>query len=138
MSSDQFQPDLADIDSAPESLYTYVPELYSVTTPDASLQEDLRRLSDQISAKDDLIIELRRKLATKTILDSLLEPMSKRSFSFMYYYCGGVGLIMLLHGFHFHFALPDSVLNFLAGSTAVTVIGLVGMVLTGIFVGARK
>ena len=37
-------------------------------------------------------------------------------------------------GFH----LEKEVLSLMVGSTAVTVIGLVGMVLTGIFVGARK
>lgn len=34
--------------------------------------------------------------------------------------------------------LDPEVLKFLVGSTAATVLGLVGMVLTGIFVGARR
>lgn len=47
--------------------------------------------------------------------------------------------MLLMHGCQFSgFKLPDDVLKFLVGSTATTVIGLVGMVLTGIFVGARR
>ncbi len=54
-------------------------------------------------------------------------------------YCGGVWLMLMLRGFEdLGFRLPDSVLQLLVGSTAVTVIGLVGMVLTGVFVGARS
>ena len=50
-------------------------------------------------------------------------------------YCAYVGTILVaqLAGYK----LPDAVLEVLVGSTAVTVIGLVGMVLTGIVVGAR-
>jgi uncharacterized membrane protein len=54
-------------------------------------------------------------------------------------YAGIVGVLLVLHGFKgIAFELQESVLNFLVGSTAATVIGLVGMVLTGIFVGARR
>jgi hypothetical protein len=53
-------------------------------------------------------------------------------------YCGVVGALIALNGFlDIRFSLPESVMQFLVGSTATTVIGLVGMVLTGIFVGAR-
>lgn len=65
--------------------------------------------------------------------------MANRSFRFMCVYCAVVGEMVPFHGFKlFRFQLPASVLNFLVGSTAATVIGLVGMVLTGIFVGARS
>jgi hypothetical protein len=54
-------------------------------------------------------------------------------------YSGIVALLLIASGWNiFGFDLPAAVLVALAGSTAVTVIGLVGMVLTGIFVGARK
>jgi len=44
---------------------------------------------------------------------------------------------LIAHGLGLYFKLPEGVLQLLVGSTAVTVIGLVGMVLTGVFVGAR-
>ena len=54
-------------------------------------------------------------------------------------YCGAVALILIASGWKIGgFDLPPAVLTVLTGTTAVTVIGLVGMVLTGIFVGARK
>ena len=67
----------------------------------------------------------------------------------MCFYSFTVAVILILNGFkvqiaNYHgvatapFQLTEAVLNFLVGSTAVTVIGLVGMVLTGVFVGARK
>ncbi|MGY8660935.1 hypothetical protein Q3C01_01035 [Bradyrhizobium sp. UFLA05-109] len=82
---------------------------------------------------------LRRSNNTHEILDSLLRPYANRSFIFMCGYCSIVALLIIACGFKLGgFELPGSVLEVLAGSTAVTVIGLVGMVLTGIFVGARK
>jgi hypothetical protein len=110
---------------------------------------DFKKLYEQIQAefaaiseeKYDLIIQvdtLKAKLKTKDILDNLIEPYAKKAYNFMCAYSAMVGAILVLHGFKiFGFTLPDAVLSFLVGSTAVTVIGLVGMVLTGIFVGAR-
>ena len=78
-------------------------------------------------------------IKTRGTLDSLIKPYADKTFWFMCIYCGGVAVMLLLHGFKIsRFSLPDNVLGFLVGSTAATVIGLVGMVLTGIFVGARR
>ena len=73
------------------------------------------------------------------ILDGLIEPFAERTFIFMCYYCAFVAFIIILHVSGWgNKDLPETALQFLVGSTAATVIGLVGMVLTGIFVGARK
>lgn len=103
---------------------------------------DYRGAFVQVSEeKDALQQELdatRKRVRTVEILDELIEPYAKRSFWFMCIYCGMVALMLLMHGCaNSAFKLPESVLQFLVGSTATTVIGLVGMVLTGIFVGAR-
>lgn len=103
---------------------------------------DYRAAFVQVSEeKDALQQELdatRKRVRTVEILDELIEPYAKRSFWFMCIYCGIVALMLLMHGCaNSGFKLPESVLQFLVGSTATTVIGLVGMVLTGIFVGAR-
>lgn|GEM_PF-2988834 len=82
--------------------------------------------------------QLRAGRKTSDILDDLIKPYAKRTFVFMCAYCSVVGITLILHGFDgVKFSLPETVLTFLVGSTATTVIGLVGMVLTGIFLGAR-
>ncbi|MEQ1900260.1 MAG: hypothetical protein ABL866_05960 [Devosia sp.] len=121
-----------DIDSAPVS--TGAPETGKI----AELREAFTRVSEEKAQLQVELDALAKKVRTLEILDDLIEPYAKRAFAFMCCYCGAVGIILLLHGFrHRWFFLPESVLDFLVGSTAVTVIGLVGMVLTGIFVGAR-
>ena len=91
--------------------------------------EDNDRLKDELSA-------LKLKHDTETILSKLIIPYSCRAFVFMCIYCTAVfGLLILSLFSH---PLPSPVLQTLVGSTAAAVIGLVGMVLTGIFVGARR
>lgn len=96
------------------------------------------KISDE---KDALLIEkekLKSKAKTTEILDELIKPYASKVFWFMISYCGFVGLFLLVNAFGcFPNEAPESVLKFMVGSTATTVIGLVGMVLTGIFVGAR-
>lgn len=103
---------------------------------------DYRAAFVQVSEEKDALQQdldaTRKRVRTVEILDELIEPYAKRSFWFMCIYCGTVAFMLLMHGCaKSGFKLPDSVLQFLVGSTATTVIGLVGMVLTGIFVGAR-
>ena len=96
-----------------------------VTTEKERLQQDF----------DDLL----RRSSTIEELDKLIGPSAKNAFSFMCAYSAGTFCLLILDGSHWKgFSLKESVLDFLVGSTAATVIGLVGMVLTGIFVGARK
>ena len=103
------------------------------------LRNTLARVGDEKDALQAELERVQRRVRTIEILDDLIEPMAKRAFGFMCVYCGMVGAFVGLHGFGFRgFKLPETVLQFLVGSTATTVIGLVGMVLTGIFVGARN
>ena len=89
--------------------------------------------------KDTKIAELEQKLKTKEQLDNLIEPCARKSFLYMNCYSGGVLLIILLNGFGcFTNKLDSETINFLVGSTAVTVIGLVALVITGVFSGARR
>ena len=127
---------LQDIDNAPDDVAT------SSGDKLVSLEDYKTRLARVGEERDALQAELekvQKRVRTIEILEELIEPMAKRSFAFMCFYCGVVGEMVLFHGFKlFGFELPPSVLNFLVGSTATTVIGLVGMVLTGVFVGARR
>jgi len=106
-----------------------------------SVQAVMERLSTVAQEKDELILEnekLRSKQKTIDILDDLIEPYARRTFLFMVGYCVFVGMYLLLSGWGcFSQPADSSVLTFLVGSTATTIIGLVGMVLTGVFIGAR-
>jgi hypothetical protein len=125
---------LDDIDTAPVTLST--PRVESSSLTYAELWVKFTEVSEK---KIELLAEvqsLRRINAANQILDKLIEPYALRTYVFMCSYCGFVG-VTLVFGLCGHL-LPTSVLQILVGSTAVTVIGLVGMVLTGIFVGARQ
>lgn len=99
----------------------------------------LARVSDENSQLKQDLDKAEKKIRTSEILDNMLEPSARKAFNYMFAYSGAVGVILLMNGFGcFVNVLDTEVLKFLVGSTAVTVIGLVGMVLTGIFIGARK
>mgnify|MGYP001141673154 FL=1 len=114
--------------------------------PEESTSEQTRTVFDRLSdvglenfKLKQTVAELEQKLRTKDILDGLIEPYAGRAFNFMRVYSGFVGSVLLLDSFNISgFEMDPTVQAYLVGSTAVTVIGLVGMVLTGVFVGARK
>jgi len=59
---------------------------------------------------------------------------AKAVFCFLIGYCAFAGVIVLLEGWHlFGFGLPVVALTALVGSTAVSAIGLVGIVVSGLF-----
>lgn len=103
------------------------------------LNETNVRLGDENFRLKEELSRLRQINSTRETLDNLIQPMARSSFIFMCCYCAAVASMVVFAGFSlFGFKLADEVLKLLVGSTAVTVIGLVGMVLTGIFVGARR
>lgn len=127
---------LEDMDNAPP---VTEPTKGDVVVTKENLVAALARISEENSQLKQDLEAVQKKVRTTEILDNLLEPSANKAFRYMFAYSGSVGLILLMNGFGcFSNPLETEVLNFLVGSTAVTVIGLVGMVLTGIFVGARK
>ena len=124
-----------DIDNAPTTAVVSASD--TLVTTD-NYRSAFVRLSEENSSLREELDLTKKRVKTTEILDELIQPFAKKSFWFMCVYCGVVGVLLTLHGFtDVAFTLPESVLQFLVGSTATTVIGLVGMVLTGIFVGAR-
>jgi len=130
-------PNVSDIDKAPVNLprsqgpvpFDQYEQLSEKFTQVTTTNEELRTE----------IAQLKRANRTTAKLDKLIEPYALRTFVFMCCYCGGVAAILLTQGFGaFHNPLAEGVIQLLVGSTAATVLGLVGMVLTCIFVGARK
>ncbi len=105
----------------------------------AQYSKSFHKISDENFSLKEKNSHLRHQLSTKKEFDKLIWPSARNAFCFMCVYAFGVALLLILQGFQLGgFCLPENVLVFLVGSTAATVIGLVGMVLTGVFIGARK
>ena len=128
---------LDDLDRAPVSLPNIEPVDYK-----AQLEILLVRFNEAVAEKDRLqqdFQDLRRGSSTIAELDKLIAPSAEKAFRYMSAYSAGSFTLLVLDGSHWQgFDLDAGVLQLLVGSTAVTVLGLVGMVLTGIFVGARR
>ncbi|UAK25841.1 hypothetical protein [Sphingomonas nostoxanthinifaciens] len=129
---------LQDLDRAPVSLPQ--PEGTPDNANDLAILRE--RFNEVVQDRDRIQGEfdaLKRGSSTIAELDKLIAPSAKKAFNYMSVYSVGVFYLLVMDGCHFHgFDLQESVLDFLVGSTAVTVLGLVGMVLTGIFIGARR
>jgi hypothetical protein len=87
--------------------------------------------------------ELERVTAKRTVDDvraQMLEEYSNKVFYFVAAYCFSVGAMLVMAGFteKTGFKLSDTILSIIAGSTAVSVIGLIGMVVSGLFGGAAR
>lgn len=125
-----------DIDNAPTNL----PEQRNdISWEDYSqLLAHFSRIAKEHMELTEETTKLRKRLATGKELDKLIQPFSKKIFEFLCWYCISVGTLLVLQGSGKLPSLSDGVMQILVGSTAATVLGLVGMVLTGIFVGARN
>jgi hypothetical protein len=127
------KPSLSDIDKAPETLPAVVPE----EVPGELIIDFQARFSEVTNLNFDLQIEnaaLRSRLETKAAIDSLLGPYSNKVFAFLCCYGLAAFILLLLSGFQVAgFTLDPAVMSFVVGSTAVSAIGLVGLVIKGIF-----
>jgi len=93
----------------------------------AELQEELASYAaenDRLSAMQTLDV----------VRAKLMKPYANKVFNFLVGYCLVIGLMLFLDGFKVcGFSLPEPILGIIAGSTAVSAIGLVGWVVKGIF-----
>jgi hypothetical protein len=120
--------DPAAIDRAP-----IVPDTTAGTEAYLTLIGDL---SAELEARSTELEQLKERRASfEEIVAEMLRPYSDAVYWFVVCYCIAVGAFLLLAGFRSHtgFALSDTVLAVISGSTAVSVIGLIGMVITGMF-----
>ncbi len=137
VSSKTPQVTIEDIDKAPENLP--VSEGTDFRQKYEELQKSFREVADREFNLKEENSKLRQNNDTAKILNELIKPSAEKAFKYMYSYSAVVALFLLASGTKDSgFTLPEQVQSFLVGSTAVTVIGLVGMVLTGVFLGARK
>lgn len=105
---------------------------------------ELEGLYIQLGERDAKIASLTAELARlagssdiESVKAKLLEPYVNKVFGFVAIYCGFVGVILFLAGMQIGFTLPETILAIISGSTAVSVIGLIGLVVTGLF-GSKK
>ena len=140
------RPQLSDIETAEDNLPASQRVDHQSQT-ETRLRRDLARISEE---KEEIRLELqevRLKLQTKEFIQSLAKPYASKVYWFMATYCTVAGIMLFLDGFNFSFAigakdftfdLETSILQVLVGSTAVSVIGLVGLVVKGVFDGIGK
>ncbi|ESQ15929.1 MAG: hypothetical protein N838_28025 [Thiohalocapsa sp. PB-PSB1] len=139
MQDEQSTPEEITLDDLDKSASVVKPTSSDVQVRPEDMNSAFSRVTEENADLKQEIDELRKKVRTTEILDELMKPSAAKAFTYMFVYSGVVGVILLMNGFGcFKNPLEPEVLKFLVGSTAATVIGLVGMVLTGIFVGARK
>lgn len=104
-----------------------IPENHPVWILIGTLQVEIGNLradNDRLSAESDPVVVKAR----------LLKPYANKIFRFLVLYTIAVFGIIGLHGFTaWGFHLPDAVLTVLAGSSLVSVIGLISTIITGLF-----
>lgn len=93
---------------------------------------EIGRLSDdlaRVTAERDSLEQ-----SVDAVIARMLKEYVDKVFVFVAFYCGVVGVFLFLSALPGGgFALPEAILGIIAGSTAVSVIGLIGLVITGLF-----
>jgi len=125
------------IDNAPVE-----PENLPVQVDDqlfAEYRDMVGDLALHLDAAEAEIERLEGKQSVAEVKAAMLGPYTWAVFWFVVGYCALVAILLLLSGWsnHTDFKLSDTVLSIIAGSTAVSVIGLIGMVITGLFASDR-
>lgn len=123
------QTDLSVIDSASTVV---VSGEYKLTTDD--LFNQIGDLSNSLADAEAEIERLEGMQSVEQVKARMLEPYVKKVFQFVLWYCIAVAGILIISGFEISgFSLPETILAIISGSTAVSVIGLIGLVITGLF-----
>lgn len=130
--SNRKRPGLGAIDSAP----THEARDFDAGESEA-IDEILARTQEELAATKAELDKERGKASA--VRARLMEPYANKVFGYLVGYSIVVTIIMLLDGFSlFGFDLANYVLGIIAGSTAVSAIGLVGFVVSGLFAPARN
>lgn len=102
-----------------------------------SLVEEIGELSDALAEVEAENDRLKSASNIEAVKARMLEPYVNKVFNFVAVYCGFVGVILFMCAMKIDFELPETILAIISGSTAVSVIGLIGLVITGLF-GSKK
>ena len=96
--------------------------------------EEIGLLSDALAESEAEIARLEGLQTVEAVRARLIEPYANKVFWFVVGYCVVVGAFLLLDGFEAGgFGLKETTIGIIAGSTAIAVIGLIGMVISGLF-----
>jgi len=97
----------------------------------SSLVSALQVENSELASENE---RLSKERDVESIKARLIEPYARNVFRFLVGYSSSVGIFIVLHGFKaWGFALDPIVLSVLSGSTALSAIGLVGIVVRGLF-----
>jgi hypothetical protein len=92
---------------------------------------DLAARLEEAEAENE---RLRGKQTVDEVKAGMMKPYADRVYWFVVGYCAVVAVILVFSGFRVGgFGLSDTTLGIIAGSTAVSVIGLIGIVVSGLF-----
>lgn len=112
-----------------------------------SLRRSLSSVSEKLAEATAERDALRSEIQMEQFLQSMTSRYSTRVYWFMACYCMFAGAILIFDGFNFaipnlwisrRFDVETSVMEILVGSTAVSVVGLTGLVVKGLFDGVRR
>jgi hypothetical protein len=97
-------------------------------------------LSEQLSETQAENDRLKAQRSIEDVKAGMLETYGDRVYYFVMGYCIVVAIFLIMSGYknYTQFQLNDTILAIIAGSTAVAVIGLIGMVVSGLFGSSQK
>ena len=131
--SKQLSPDL--VSKAPDEL-----EIWKPSDDKAQFLEELvGDLASKLEASEAEVERMKGQQTVDQVRASLMRPYADKVYQFVMVYCIVVAAFLVLAAFKDHtgFQLSDTILAIIAGSTAVAVIGLIGMVVSGLFGSAK-
>ncbi|MEW9855897.1 hypothetical protein [Novosphingobium sp. M1R2S20] len=99
--------------------------------------ERLGSMTEALANAEAELERIRQETSIDRVKARMLEPYVNKVFRFVAWYCVAVGIVLVACGLQVGFALPETILAIIAGSTAVSVIGLIGLVITGLFGGKK-
>lgn len=101
--------------------------------------QEIGYLSDELSQTRAELVKVTEQRTVEQVRATVIVPYTNKVFWFVVWYCIIVGLILIADGVNGSgFDLKESTIGIIAGSTAVSVIGLIGMVISGLFGGTKN
>jgi len=95
-------------------------------------------LADELAQTRAELESLQERRTVEQVRARMIEPYANKVFRFVAIYCLAVGGFLIADGIGGGFDLPESTMGIISGSTAVAVIGLIGMVISGLFGGKHQ
>lgn len=122
------------IDKAPTE-----PKDIDPTTDEDDIERELiGTLQDQLAETQAELDSLQASRQIESTKAALMKPLLVRVYNLVAAYCAFILLLAMCQGFGiWGFDLEETILGILSGSTAVSVIGLIGMLISGVFSGSK-